>query len=122
MRRLAALTVIAAIATFIPMVALASVASGSCCSAKNAPSPVPMSCCKTTKCSMSKSGAVPVAPTKAETTPLAPKITSPGAAVLDGTVVATLSTSVRTAANRDEAPAAAVTVDRRLAILSTYLI
>jgi len=122
MRRLAALAVIAAIATLIPMVAFAGIASGACCTAKTASPPAPMGCCKATKCSMSKSGATPIVPTPAEATPQASKISTPGAAVLDGAAVATLSVTVRTAANRDEAPASAVTVDRRLALLSTYLI
>jgi len=122
MRRLAALAVIAAIATLVPMVAFASLSSGSCCAAKNASPPAPMSCCKATKCSMSKTVPVPVVPNEAETTPQASKISTPGAAVLDSAAVVTFSTSVRTAANRDEAPAMAVPVERRLALLSIYLI
>jgi hypothetical protein len=120
MRRLAALVVIAAIATLVPMVAWASLPSDRCCSAKNS-QPAPMSCCKATKCSMSKTVPVPVAPNEAETTPLALKISSPGAAVLHGGVAA-VTPSVQAAANRDEAPAMAVPVERRLALLSTYLI
>ncbi len=122
MRRLTALVVIAALATLVPVVALASLSSGSCCAAKNAPPPAPMSCCKATKCSMSKSTPIPVVPNEAETTPQESKISTPGAAVLDGAAVATVCTSVRIAANRDEAPAMAVPVDRRLAFLATYLI
>lgn len=122
MRRLAALVVIAALATLVPVVAWASLASGSCCAAKDAPPPAPMSCCSESSCSMSGAGSVPVVPNEAEAPLPAPKTASPGAAVLDGAALVPASAASLAACARDEVAHSALPVDRRLALLSTYLI
>jgi hypothetical protein len=121
MRRFAALAVIAAIATLVPMVAWASLASGSCCATKNAPPPAPMSCCTTTHCSMSDSAAVPFVPNEAETVPAAPKTAVPGPALLDEAVTST-SACAADILRADEPARHAVPVDLRLALLATYLL
>jgi hypothetical protein len=122
MRRLAALVVIAAIATLVPVVAWASLASGSCCAAKNAPPPAPMKCCAEGQCSMSGAAPVPVAPNEAEAPSQAPKSSSPGLAVLDEVTISTASAATRSSSDRHDAQRSAVPVDRRLALLATYLI
>jgi hypothetical protein len=121
MRKFAALAVIAAIATLVPVVAWASLSSGSCCAAKNAPSPAPMSCCTKTKCSMSGSGPIPIAPNETESTAPVLKTSVPGPALVDGEAPACATPSARLASG-PELVVTAVSVDRRLALLSTYLI
>ncbi|MCM2313937.1 MAG: hypothetical protein NDJ92_02130 [Thermoanaerobaculia bacterium] len=121
MRRLAALAVIAALVTFVPMVAWASLASGSCCAAKNAPPPAPMSCCTTTKCSMSESAPEPILPSEAESTPAAPKTAAPAPA-LPAVVPAIAATDAAHLACEDQSALPAVSVDRKLSLLSLYLI
>lgn len=119
MRRLTALAVLVAIATLVPMVAWASLASGSCCAAEKAPKP--MACCKASKCSMSTPVPVPVAPKHAEATQ-GIKVVSPGPAVIDAAGSEAIESSSRDDAGREALPRTAVPVDRRLALLSTYLI
>ncbi|MGK2859008.1 MAG: hypothetical protein ACSLFQ_17555 [Thermoanaerobaculia bacterium] len=119
MRRLAALAVIAALVTLVPMVAWASLASGSCCAAKN--TPPPMSCCTTTKCSMSDSAPMPILPNEAESTPATPKIASPAPALLVVGPAVTTADAAHVACE-DQSALPAVSVDRKLSLLSIYLI
>ena len=70
---------------------------------------------------MSGSGPIPVAPSDAESTVPVLKTSVPGPGLVDGEIPAGVTTAARFAPEVGHV-VTAVSVDRRLALLSTYLI